>query len=83
MGSTQPCVASDTSHLIEDRSFGPQIRADAEAIFKRKGEASKLDYEFRDYKGCFHLRYMHLILSWIGRHCARLRIPTEPRHTRD
>ncbi|KAF8484246.1 dienelactone hydrolase endo-1,3,1,4-beta-D-glucanase [Gautieria morchelliformis] len=38
----------------EDRSFGPEYRAQTEDIWKRKHENSKLDYEFKDYKGTVH-----------------------------
>lgn len=37
--------------FAEDPSFTPKLRAGAESIFQRKNEITKLDYEFRDYKG--------------------------------
>ncbi|KIJ51284.1 hypothetical protein M422DRAFT_244466 [Sphaerobolus stellatus SS14] len=38
----------------EDFTFGPQLREEAERIFKRKHDLEKTQYEFKDYKGTTH-----------------------------
>jgi hypothetical protein len=67
-----PSVIPDLLHSTEDRTFGPQRRAEAEAICKQKQESSKVDYEFRDYEGQLPSFPMCLVLSIVGRHCSRL-----------